>query len=44
MVLSQPHTNTVTIGSFYSLGVDVANLNHTFEHPAFASLGYLNDA
>src|SRR5688572_9354263 len=43
-VLSQPDTNTVYIGSFHSCDVDVANPNHTFEHSAFASLGYLNDA
>lgn len=41
--LFQSYTNTMRIGSFKSSGVDVANLNHAFEFPAFAALLDLND-
>ena len=34
----------MTIGPFHSCGVNVANLNHTFELPAFAFLFDLNNA
>ena len=40
----QSYTNTVRIGSFKSSGVEVANLNHTFEFPASTAMFDLNNA
>src|SRR5687767_12534372 len=42
--LFQPHTDTVSIGSLHSCGVDVADLKNTFELPAFACLIDVNNA